>query len=188
MTRVIFYTATTLNGYLADDQDSLSWLFSVPGADDAEGDITTFLGGIGALVMGSTTYEWVLEHENLTEHPDKWAYGRTPTFVMTTRSLPSVSGADVRLRAGAVGGLWDEIVEAAGGLDVWVVGGGDLAGQFADAKLLDEIRVSIAPVTLASGRPLFPRRIESDALHLESARQAGQFAELVYSLRRATEG
>jgi len=184
MTRVIFNTATTLNGFLADDADSLSWLFSVPGADAAENDFGGFLEGIGALVMGSTTYQWVVDHEKLLEHPEKWFYTGKPAFVLSSRPLPLVAGADIRLRAGDVAELWPEILEAAGDRDVWLVGGGDLVGQFADASLLDEVRVSVAPVTLASGRPLLPRRLESDRLRLKSVRQAGQFAELVYSVRR----
>ncbi|WP_344091937.1 dihydrofolate reductase family protein [Microbacterium deminutum] len=183
MTRVIFNTATTLNGYLADDADSLSWLFDVPGADEAEGGFSGFLEGIGALVMGSTTYEWVVGHEDLVEHPEKWFYPEQPAFVLSSRALPAVSGADIRFRSGEVAAIWDEVRTAAGDRDVWLVGGGDLVGQFADAGHLDEIRVSVAPVTLPSGRPLLPRRIESDRLRLESVRQAGQFAELVYSVR-----
>jgi dihydrofolate reductase len=183
MPRVIFNTATTLDGYLADDADSLSWLFTVPGADEAEGGFSGFLEGIGALVMGSTTYQWVVDHENLVEHPEKWFYASQHSFVLSSRALPVVDGADVRFRSGDVSLLWDEVREAAGDKDVWLVGGGDLVGQFADAGLLDEIRVSVAPVTLGSGRPLLPRRLESDRLRLESVRQAGQFAELVYSVR-----
>ena len=53
-----------------------------------------------------------------------------------------------------------EMVAAAGGKDVWVVGGGDLAGQFAEAGLLDGVMVSVAPVTLGAGRPLFPRPLD----------------------------
>ncbi len=184
MTRAIFNTATTLNGFLADDADSLSWLFAVPGADEAENDFGGFLKGIGAVVMGSTTYEWIVRHESLLDHPEKWFYPDKAAFVLSSRALPKVAGADIRLRTGDVGELWPEILGAAGDRDVWLVGGGDLVGQFADAGLLDEVRVSVAPVTLASGRPLLPRRLESDRLHLESVRQAGQFAELVYSVRR----
>ena len=183
MTRVIFNTAATLNGFLADDEDSLSWLFAVPGADAAESDFGGFLEGVGSLVMGSTTYAWVLEHESLVEHPEKWFYAGKPAFVLTSRALPVVAGADIRFRTGDVAEHWPEIRGAAGDRDVWLVGGGDLVGQFADAGLLDEVRVSIAPVTLVSGRPLLPRRLESDRLRLESARQSGQFAELVYSVR-----
>lgn len=183
MTRVIFHTATTLNGFLADDEDSLDWLFAVPGADEAESAFDVFLRGVGALVMGSTTYEWLLEHENLLEHPEKWFYRSIASFVMSTRSVPIVADADIRLRSGEVSEIWDELVTAAAGRDIWIVGGGDLVGQFADAGHLDQVRLSVAPVTLAAGRPLLPRRLESDRLHLESVRQAGQFAELVYSVR-----
>lgn len=186
MPRVIYNTATTLNGFLADDEDSLSWLFVVPGADNAETQFGDFLNNVGALVMGSTTYEWLVEHENLLDDPDKWYYPSIVSFVMSSRVQQPVAGADIRFRAGDVTAVWDEVREAAGDRDIWIVGGGDLVGQFADADLLDEIRVSVAPVTLESGRPLLPRRIESDRLRLESVRQAGQFAELRYALHPRT--
>jgi dihydrofolate reductase len=182
MPRVIYNTATTLNGYLADDEDSLSWLFVVPGANEAEHDFSGFLSGIGALVMGSTTYEWIIDHENLVEHPEKWFYQDLVSFVVSSRALPEVAGADIRFRHGDVVAFWEELKAAAGERDIWLVGGGDLVGQFADAGLLDEIRVSVAPVTLVSGKPLLPRRLESDRLRLESVERVGQFAELVYSV------
>jgi dihydrofolate reductase len=187
MSRVIYNTATTLNGFLADDEHSLSWLFVVPGAGPAEAEFAGFLRGVGALVMGSATYEWLLEHEKLVEHPEKWYYGEMVSFVLSSRPLPEVAGADIRFRNGDIGQLWDEVAAAAGDRDIWLVGGGDLVGQFADAGHLDEIRVSVAPVTLASGKPLLPRRIESDRLTLESVAQAGQFAELVYSVRGVSD-
>jgi dihydrofolate reductase len=187
MTRVVYNTATTLNGYLADDDNSLSWLFVVPGADEAESSFPAFLSGIGALVMGSTTYEWLLEHENLVENPEKWSYSGIVSFVLSSRSLPRIAGADIRFRSGDVGAVWPEIHEAAGDRDVWIVGGGDLVGQFADVGHLDEIRVSVAPVTLASGKPLLPRRLESDRLTLDSVHRSGQFAELVYSVRSGSD-
>ncbi|HWM17113.1 MAG TPA: dihydrofolate reductase family protein [Microbacterium sp.] len=183
MPRIIYNTATTLNGFLADDDDSLSWLFVVPGADQAESAFSGFLSGIGALVMGSTTYEWLLEHEKLAENPEKWYYRDIVSFVMSSRALPGIPNADVRFRNGEIEAIWRELRDAAGDRDIWLVGGGDLVGQFADAGHLDEIRVSVAPVTLHSGRPLLPRRLESDRLALESVKQAGQFAELVYSVR-----
>ena len=183
MSRVIYNTATTLNGFLADDEDSLSWLFVVPGAEQAESSFSTFLAGIGALVMGSSTYEWILDHEKLLDHPEKWFYRDIVSFVLSSRPLPAVPGAEIRFRRGDVDAMWGELDHAAGGRDIWLVGGGDLVGQFADAGHLDEIRVSVAPVTLASGKPLLPRRLESDRLTLESAGRAGQFAELVYSVR-----
>jgi dihydrofolate reductase len=75
---------------------------------------------------------------------------------------------------------------AAGGKNIWIVGGGDLAGQFYDAGLLDEIIVQVASVTLGRGKPLFPRRLTSPPLRLLSVRQVGSgFAELHCEVPRA---
>jgi dihydrofolate reductase len=79
--------------------------------------------------------------------------------VFTHRGLPTVEG-DVRFVQGDVAPVHAEMAAAAGGKDVWVVGGGDLAAQFAEAGLLDQLLLSIAPVTLGAGRPLFPRRFD----------------------------
>lgn len=135
--------------------------------------------------MGSTTYEWVYAHEGLDEHPDKWraSYADRPTFVFSARDLPVPDGLNMRVVRGAVDDHFDDIAAAAGEGSVWVVGGGDLAGQFYDAGRLNEVRLSIAPVTLESGAPVLPRRIESEALHLTSAQAHGQFVEAHYEVR-----
>lgn len=180
----IYSTATSLDGYLATPDSSLQWLFDVPGADEEEDGLDTFLAGVGALVMGSTTYEWVVEFEQLAEHPERWtdAYGDRPTWVFTHRDLPRVEGADIRLTQAPVTQVHTEAVAAAGDRDVWIMGGGDLVGQFADAGLLDRITTTIAPVTLGAGAPLLPRDLRSDRLRLVSAVQRGQFAELTYDV------
>jgi len=86
--------------------------------------------------------------------------------------------------SGSVSDHLDAIRETAGDKDVWLVGGGDLAGQFADAGALDELMLSVAAVTLGSGAPLLPRRIESDRLRLTHVAQVGQFVELRYDVVR----
>lgn len=182
MGKVLFDTATTINGWIADEQNSLEWLFAVPGAEAAEDESTP--PGASVLVEGSTTYQWLLDHENLFDQPEKWRefFGSRPVFVFTTRELPVPSGADVRFVRGPVADVLPQIRAAAGDGDIWVIGGGDLAGQFLDAGALDEIALSVAPVALPGGAPLLPRRIESDRLRLVSARAVGQFARLVYAV------
>lgn len=182
MGRIIFDTATTLNGWIADARNSLDWLFAVDQDGlPAEGLVPT---GATVLVEGSTTYQWILDHEALIENPGKWweFYGTKPTFVFTTRELAVPPGADVRFVSGAVAEALPAIREAAGEGDIWVVGGGDLAGQFLDAGALDEIRLSIAPVTLGGGAPLLPRDVGADRLRLVSASAYGQFARLIYAV------
>ena len=180
MGRIVFDTATTINGWIADEQNSLAWLFAVPGGEEpAEGLLPA---DATVMVEGRTTYEWVLAESDILAHPERWKefHGDRPCFVFTHRELPAPEGADIRFVSGSVEEALPSILAAAGDGDIWVVGGGDLAGQFLDAGALDEIAISIAPVALTGGAPLLPRRVESDRLHLDSAEAIGQFARLRY--------
>ena len=116
-----------------------------------------------------------------------WPY-TPPTWVFSTRTLRSIAGADVRFVRGDVRPVHQAMVQAAAGRNVWVVGGGDLVGQFDDAGLLDELIVQIAPVTLGAGKPLLPRRIAQPALRLQSVTTLGGiFAELRYKVPPASQ-
>lgn len=182
MGHIIFDTATTLNGWIADEHHSLDWLFSVEGGEQPDEGL--FPADARVMVEGSTTYEWVLRHEDLLATPERWSelFGDKPTFVFTSRDLPIPEGADVRLVSGDVAAVLPAIREAAAGGDIWLVGGGELAGAFFDAGALDRIELSVAPAALPGGAPLLPRRIGPDRLRLESARAHGQFARLVYEV------
>ncbi len=185
--RVVYRTATSLDGFIADQAHSLSWLFAVQQDERQEGDLRRFMETVGVIVEGSSTYEWVLREEHLLEQPQKWQtfYGDRPTFVFTTRRLPCPAGADVRFVAGPVSDALPEIRAACGDRDIWVTGGGDLVGQFFDAGALDRVEVSIAPVTLGSGAPLLARRIDSSRLRLLSAVADGQFVQARYAVSAA---
>lgn len=187
MTRFVFATATTLDGYLADPNHSLDWLFVVDGGEESLSDMNTFAEGVGVMVEGSSTYLWIVEHENLLEHPEKWRefHGDRPTFVFTSRTdLPVIPGADIRFVSGDVSTQLPAIRDTAGDKDVWLVGGGDLVGQFADADALDEVHVSIAPVTLGAGAPLLPRVLDSTRLRLDEVSRATQFINAKYTVVR----
>jgi dihydrofolate reductase len=186
MGRILFDTATTLNGFIADENNSLAWLFAVENGEHPDEGL--FPSGASVLVEGSTTYEWLLAESDILAHPEKWSefHGDRPTFVFTTRELPVPAGADIRFVSGSVAEALPAIRATAGDRDVWVVGGGDLAGQFLDAGALDEIALSVAPVALGGGAPLLPRRVESDRLRLISADKVGQFARLVYAVTPGT--
>ncbi len=168
-----YYTATTLDGYIADPDNSLDWLFTRAQDKDGPGNYSDFIAEVGALAMGSTTYEWILDHEFKDKDPTEWKWTyEVPTWVFTHRQLPVVPDADIEFTSGDVAPVHEKMVKAAGGRNVWIVGGGDLVGQFADAGLLDEVIVGIAPVTLGAGAPLLPRRIE---LRLDEVGRNGDF-------------
>jgi dihydrofolate reductase len=179
MSRTFYRTATTMNGFIADECNSLSWLFAV---EESGADEDDFLEPVGVIIEGSTTYEWVLNETDMLAKPEQWQqyYGTRPTFVFTSRDLPTPAGADVRFRCGALADHLDEIRAAAAGQDIWVAGGGDLAGQFLDVDALDEIVLTVAPAALAAGAPLLPRRVESDRLTLQDVVRQGQFVNLTY--------
>lgn len=180
MTSTQYFTATTLNGYLADENNSLDWLFEVDTGtpDGGPPGYAEFFGQVGAMAMGATTYEWICAHE-----PDwaKW-YGDTPAWVFTHWALTALPGGRITFVAGDVRPVHAAMVDAAAGKNIWIVGGGELAGSFADHGLLDELILGVAPVTLAGGAPLLPRRLTASRLTLTSVTQTGQLAELRYRL------
>lgn len=175
-----YFTATSLDGFIATEDDSLEWLFPLGDINDTG--YGAFIADVGALAMGSATYEWMLRHAQTVaaETGSAWPYSQ-PTWVFSTRTLPAIQGADLTFVRGDVRSVHAAMRSAAGDKNIWVVGGGDLAGQFYDARLLDEILVQVGSVTLGKGKPLFPRRLTSPPLVLESVRQVGTgFAEMRY--------
>jgi dihydrofolate reductase len=186
VTKVQYFTAASLDGFIADEHNSLDWLFEVPhGADDGSWD--AFIGGVGALVFGATTYEWMLkQYPEMLSRPEQWRefYGERPAWVFTHHELPVVADVGIHFAAGAVRPVFEEITAAVPGKNVWIVGGGGLAGQFDDAGLLDEIHVHLTPVTLGAGAPLLPRRITSSRLSFREGAVTGQRCNLILDVKR----
>jgi dihydrofolate reductase len=183
-----YFTAASLDGFIADADDSLDWLFALGDVQDTS--YPEFMQHVGAVAMGSTTYEWLLRNAVGPEaaNPQPWPYEQ-PVWVFTSRELPAIPGADVRFVRGDVRPVHRAMVDAARGRNVWIAGGGDLAGQFLDHGLLDEIHVQVGSVTLGSGKPLLPRRVTAPPLRLVSVRAVGHaFAELVYEVPRPDSG
>ncbi len=177
-----YYTASSLDGYIADPSHSLEWLFQFP--DGPLDDFPAFINTMGAVAMGSSTYEWMLRHHIYPEkgEPQSWPYEQ-PAWVFTSRTLREIPGADIRFVRGDVRPVHREMVDVAAGKNIWIVGGGDLVGQFHDHGLLDEITVDFASVTLGAGAPLLPRRIITPPLRLKAVRSYGtSFARLTYEV------
>ncbi|MFT4259756.1 dihydrofolate reductase family protein [Microbacterium sp.] len=149
-----YYTATSLDGFIATTEHSLDWLLKQDIDLDGPMAYPAFIESVGALAMGASTFEWVMRQEN-----GAWGYTQ-PTWVFTHRALALPATGDVRLTQADVRDVHAQMIEAAGGKDLWIVGGGDLAGQFADAGLLDEVWLQYAPVTLGAGAPVLPRELD----------------------------
>ncbi|WP_431275268.1 dihydrofolate reductase family protein [Variovorax ureilyticus] len=179
-----YYTSTSLDGFLATEDDSLEWLFPLGSLSSSS--YPDFISRVGALAMGSATYEWMVRNAETVaaETGSPWPYAQA-AWVFSSRNLPAIGGADIRFVNGDVRTIHSEMRAVAGDANIWIVGGGDLAGQFHDAGLLDEIIVQIGSATLGKGKPLFPRRVLSPSLRLVSAHQMGAgMAELRYEVNK----
>lgn len=182
--RTQYYTATSLDGFIATEDDSLEWLF--PLGDISHSSYPEFISNVGALAMGSATYEWMLRNAEkvAAETGSAWPYTQ-PAWIFSSRHLPMVEGASIRFFNGDVRRAHAEMRAAAGGKNIWIVGGGDLAGQFYDAGLLDDLIVQIGSATLGKGKPLFPRSVLCPVLRLVSVSQMGAgMAELRYEVQK----
>jgi dihydrofolate reductase len=178
-----YYTAASLDGFIATEDDSLAWLFSL--GEMSNSSYPDFIAMVGAIAMGSTTYRWILDNaeEVSAQTGSVWPYA-CPAWVFSSRPQPIVPGAKIVFVSGDVRAAFPEMRRAAGNRNIWIVGGGDLAGQFADAGLLDELIVQVGSVTLGRGKPLLPRRLLSPTLRLTGVNQLGpKIVELRYDVR-----
>jgi len=162
--RVRYYTAQSLDGYIAETDHSLAWLLehdsrttpadASAGAVPLEGHYERFFAGVGAVVTGARTYEWGLDHDS------GWPYPGVPTWVLSHRALPVADGADVRVVDLPAADTVRQALDAAAGRDVWLLGGGPVAQDVLDAGLLHTVEVTVVPVVLGAGVPLFGGRVE----------------------------
>jgi dihydrofolate reductase len=181
MANVQYYAASSLDGYIARPDGNIDWLQTYGAEADlgdgpmSDGSYEAFDAGLGALVMGATTYEFVLEHAN------EWPYDK-PTWVFTSRELPQPPGGEVRLTSDDVTAVRDEAMDAAGGKNVWMVGGGNLASQWVRQALIDEIIVTVVPVFLGEGLPFFAEAVQGELRHVNTKTHANGMVELTYSM------
>ncbi len=150
MAAIQYYVAASADGYIADRDNGLGWLLAF-GFEQFQAHYDEFFEDVGALAMGAATYEFILGQDE-----PAWTYRELPVWVFTRRDLPRVEGADLRFVRDDVAQAHPGIVESAAGRNVWMVGGGNLAAQFADAGLLDELLLTSMPVVLGGGHPVLP--------------------------------
>jgi dihydrofolate reductase len=179
MSSLQYFVATSLDGFIATSDDNLAWLLQFDGFEGGRESYESFMADVGCIVMGGGTYAWLMEHE-----PGHWPYPDTPSWVFTHHEHTAPAGADITFVRGDVREFMDDLRAEADGKNVWLVGGGELAAQFAEAGLLDEIIVSIIPVVLGTGKPVLPIRTgPTGPLELAASHTMGRgIVELRYRL------
>lgn len=171
--RVTYFVASSLDGFIAGPNERLDWLLT-----DDDYDFAPFFADVDALVMGRGTYD-------IIHGFGQWPYGDTPSYVFTHRE----TGGDrpVQHVTGDITAFLDRMV-GEGVEALWLVGGGDLAAQFLSAGLLDAVVVSVHPVVLGSGTPLFGGAVPVTPLRLDDARAfPSGLVQVRYSVVREDE-
>lgn len=174
--KITLYIATSVDGFIATEDGGVSWLGEYQdetfGGEDSDG-YEEFIAGVDCLVMGSKTYEQILGF-------GEWPYGERPTFVVTQRDLPFASDS-VELVDKDIEVLADELKQQYG--HVWLVGGAQLAQHFLKLELVDELTLSLIPVLLGTGIPLFESIRGPHQLSLiESVTRDGGIVDLQYNV------
>ena len=181
--KLTIHMVSSLDGMVAKKDNSISWFetsdYYEKGIELTEEDTGQFLKTIDCYVMGSRTYEHALE---LSESYG-WAYGDTPTIVVTHRNLP-VERQNIEMYSGDLDNLVYERLKP-NYTNVWLVGGPRLTKDFIRLKLADEIRVSVMPIILGDGTLFFDHIGQEQALHLKdvTAYKSGM-VELHYEIRK----
>ena len=170
--KTIYFAAASLDGFIADKNDSLEWLFKNGPTDISF--IDEFLKTVGVIAMGSSTYKWLIDNST-----GPWPY-KVPCLVFTHQNFKVMDGADVRFVRGEVSTHHQEMKKLAQGKNIWLMGGGDLVGQFYDQGLVDEMHIQTVSVFLNEGKQLFSRKTDK-AMKIQEIRQRGDACvEVIY--------
>lgn len=140
MRRIVYFVAISLDGFIARRDGSVDWLFH-----DQDYGFTDFFKNVETVVQGRRTYEQVLTF-------GKYPYQGKNNVVFSRRLKNCEHGTVVSMPAAEFAA---EERRKSGG-DIWVVGGGDLAGSFLSAGAIDDVVVFVHPILLGDGLPLSP--------------------------------
>lgn len=173
MRKVILYIAMSLDGYIADSAGGVEWLERYGGAAGEDGGYEAFVKTVDTVIMGRNTYRQIVTELS----PEAWVYEGLMCYVVThgpggdRPGLCFADGSPCRLVRGLL---------AQEGGDIWICGGANVAGQLMEEDLIDVYDISVIPVLLGEGVPLFGGRRGPVGLELVRAEAHGGVMELVY--------
>ncbi|MFD1471022.1 dihydrofolate reductase family protein [Companilactobacillus mishanensis] len=176
MRKVIFFGAISMDGFLADKDYSLDWLFKYDSKLVTEKCYDPFIKNVGTTIMGRQTYN------DLIKEVGKVPYDDMDNYILSHHALPvEYQQNNVIQTSGPVTDLVRKL-KVSEGKDIWIVGGGKLVTELISTKLIDTLEIQIAPVILGDGQRLFESVDAPSQFKLQSAEQYGQFTDLVFQL------
>ena len=171
--KLVLYIAISLDGYIATEDDSLEWLFKIEGEGD--NGYSEFYNTVDTILIGRRTYDWIIEKEK-----GKFPYKNKKCYVFSKSE--NDKNENVEFISQDVAEFTNKIKRLDGG-NIWLVGGGDLLHSFIKEKLVDEFVITIAPILIGHGIPLFNKNDFELELKLKGMRRFNQFVELHYVVK-----
>ncbi|MBO2943449.1 dihydrofolate reductase [Paenibacillus sp. F411] len=170
--KVSVFIAPTLDGYIAGKDDSLDWLFKVEGEGD--NGYSEFYDTVDTILMGKRTFDWIMNQGEAFPYKGKACYVFTRSETASHEDVTFVNGSPSELI---------QKLKKEDGSKIWVVGGGDLLQSLLSERLVDELFITIAPVLLGEGIPLFKGGGPPQELLFKGSRSFNQFVELHYEVK-----
>lgn len=169
---LVLYIAASLDGYIAREDDALDWLFKADAKGQGDNGYAEFYEGIETILMGRKTYEQILILEN-----GSFPYKGKECYVFSGTEREDTG--EVQFISGDITDFTNRL-KSRDGNAIWLVGGGELLQTFLREKLVDEIILTVIPVILGKGIPLFIEGAYESELSLKEMKQFNQFAQLHY--------
>lgn len=171
---LVLFIATSLDGYIATQEESLDWLFHVEGEGD--NGYSDFYETVDAVLLGKKTYDWITRHVT-----GEFPYKDKECYVFTRSAIPN--NEDVMFINDDLVSFTNNLKEREG-KNIWLVGGGELVHAFMKEGLIDELRITVAPTLIGKGIPLFREGNYFLEYSLLGTRIFNQFVELHYKLKK----
>ena len=166
---VYFYGCISIDGYLADKNHNLDWLYQT--CDIEETDYASFYDSMDIAIMGKRTFDEIAGMENIdSQYPTTQNYVFTHAETLSARGFTPVNGDVIEF-----------INQIENDKNIWLVGGNTIIAPLLDNDMVDHLIIQIAPVLLGAGIPLFSQKENLKRFYLKDVKRYGQFAELVYS-------
>ena len=171
---LVLYIAASLDGYIATENHGLAWLFDVE--DEGDNGFLNFYDTVDTVLIGRTTYDWIIRNESRGfpyKEKDCYVFSR---IKKGENEYVKFTNEDVI--------LFTQKLKQKNGRNIWIVGGGELLCTFIKEKLVDELIITIAPILLGKGIPLFLNNDFHTFLSLKEVNRFNQFVELRYDVVR----
>ncbi|MGE8204750.1 dihydrofolate reductase family protein [Heyndrickxia sp. NPDC080065] len=170
---VVLFIGTSLDGFIAKEDDNLQWLEETEGEGD--NGYTEMYQSIDTTIMGKRTYDYVMEHSETFPYPDKKCYVFTTSEKGSNEYVEFVNEDVV---------AFTKKLKEQEGSKIWMVGGASILDAFIKENLIDEYIITVTPHILGSGIPLFKEKNPQIDLILLNTKRYGQFVQLHYKVRQ----